>query len=54
MMSNTSKIAPVAVSSNPSSTAYNVDKYNTIGKPMATGGSPNNPFTMIKFENHIR
>ena len=39
---------------NPSATQYEVEKFNTITNPMVTGGGPNNPLSLQKFENALK
>lgn len=36
----------------PSATQYNTSNFDTIENPMVTGGAPNNPLTLKKFEMH--
>jgi hypothetical protein len=56
MMSKTTKGAGIidpSIVNNPSSTQYNIEKFNTIENPFVSGGSPNNPLTMIKYKNSV-
>ena len=54
MMSNTQASGQVGSEDLPAANHYNVEKFNTIERPMVTGGSPNNPMTLGKFERSVK